>query len=336
MRPGKVPPDLLRRLVYAHLGRRRPDVLVHAHLGEDCAVLDFGEWVCVVTCDPITAAQHHLGRLAVHVACNDLATSGAEPMALLLTLLLHQASEVAQLESIMRDAGEAAAHLGVEIVGGHTEVTPGIDRTIAVVTAIGRARRGQVITASGARPGDALLLTKGAGVEGTAILATDLADRLRPVVGEAVLARARAFIERISVVPEGMLAARHGATAMHDVTEGGILAGAWELAEAAGVGIELWADVVPVPPETIAVCEALRVDPLALISSGAMLITTRTPETILDALASARIPGAEVGVITERDRIVIRGGKRAALTPPARDEVWRVLEQIDRADQAAR
>lgn len=324
MKAGKVSADLLQRVVYPHLGRR-PDVLVHAHLGDDCAVIDFGEWVAVLTTDPITGAVGHLGRYAVHVACNDLATSGAEPVALLMTLLLKEGTTEPELEGVMRDAGEAARRLGVEIVGGHTEVTPGTDHTIAVMTALGRARKGQVISAAGARSGDRVLLTKSAGVEGTAILAIDLAGRLKGRVDDAMLERARRFLDRISVVPEGLAAARAGATAMHDVTEGGVLGGAWELAEAAGIGIEVRAGAIPVAPETEAICRVLDVDPMRLIGSGAMLIATPVPERTLDALKQAGIAAAEIGVMTRQERVAVRGSGRIPLTPPQGDELWRVL-----------
>jgi len=298
---------------------------VRAHLGEDCAVVDVGDSLAVLTTDPVTGAVGHLGRYAVHVSCNDLATSGAEPVALLLTLLLKEGTTAEELEIIMRDAGETARRLGVEIAGGHTEVTPGIDRTIAVVTALGRAPKGAVISAAGARPGDRVLMTKSAGVEGTAILATDLAGRLRGRVDEGVLERARRFLDRISVVPEGVVAARAGATAMHDVTEGGVLGGAWELAEASGIGIEVRADAVPVASETEAICRVLGADPLRLISSGSMLIATRTPERTLGALQGAGIAATEIGAMTERERTVLRRGRREVLMPPESDELWRVL-----------
>jgi hydrogenase expression/formation protein HypE len=274
---GKVTARDLRERIFPYLGGRRADVLVHATVGQDCAILDFGPSVCVATCDPITGAIEHTGRLAVHVACNDLATTGAEPVGLLLTLLLAEATAQEDLDRIMRDAGPAAQAVGVEIIGGHTEVTPGIDRSIVVVSAIGRAPRDRFISAAGGRPGESLVLTKGAGIEGTAILASDLADRLLPAVGEETLARARAFIDQISVVPDGRIGARCGATAMHDVTEGGVLTGAWELADASKCGVLLDADAIPVAPETRAICEALGADPLALISSGAMLIAGSTP-----------------------------------------------------------
>ncbi|HEV8353618.1 MAG TPA: AIR synthase family protein [bacterium] len=326
MKTGKVSPDVLRRLIFPYLGRRA-DVLVHAGVGQDAAVLDFGEWAAVLTCDPITGTQEHLGRLAVHVTCNDLATTGAEPVALLLTLLLHADAGPQTLSTIMRDAGEAAAALGVEIIGGHTEVTPGIDRTIAMVAGVGRVRKEDLITSRGARPGDTVLLTKGVAVEGTAILAADLVSVLRGRVDDAVLAAGRRLIERISVVPEGMIAARYGATAMHDVTEGGILAGAWELAEAAGIGIEIRGDAVPVLPETAAVCRALGADPLALIGSGAMLIATRTPQRTAEALEGNGIPAAEIGVMTAAGRTLRAKSGVRELVPPERDELWRILEE---------
>jgi hydrogenase maturation factor len=325
MRTGKLTPIALRERIFPHLGRR-DDVLVHAGIGQDCAVLDFGPTACVVTCDPITGAGEHLGRLAVHIACNDLAATGAEPVGVLITLLLAEASAEADLDQFMREAGPAAQSLGVEIVGGHTEVTPGIARSIVVVSAIGRAPRRGVVTSGGARPGDALVMTKTAGIEGTAILAADLADRLRPAIGEAALARARAFIDRISVVPEGRIGARCGATAMHDVTEGGVLTGAWELAEASRCGVRFEADAVPVSPETQAICAALGADPLALISSGCMLIAVRDPGPLLAELARAGIIATVVGVLTEEERVVIRTGTVAPLIPPGRDELWRILE----------
>jgi len=325
VRSGKVPPEILRRVVYTHLGSRRPEVLVRPHIGEDCTVIDFGEWVAVITTDPITGVFERLGRYAVHVACNDLATTGAEPVAILVTLLLVEGSTEEDLKSFMRDADEAASALGVEIAGGHTEVTAGITRSIAVVTAVGKAQKGRVVGARGARPGDALLLTKGAGIEGTAILATDLAAQLEGRLDTSILAKARGFTDWLSVVPEGTVAVRSGASAMHDVTEGGVLMGSWELAEAAGIGVELWADQVPVHSETQTICRALEIDPLALIGSGAMLITTPEKNTVMAALKEVGIPVNQIGVMTPRQRVVLRGGTRSVLEPQDRDELWRVL-----------
>lgn len=211
-------------------------------------------------------------------------------------------------------------------MGGHTEVTPGLTRSLVVSAAIGRAPSGGFVSAGGGRPGDAVVLTKGAGIEGTAILAADLADRLRPLVGEAVLDRARGFLDLISVVPEGRVGARCGASAMHDVTEGGVLNGVWELAEASGCGVRLEADAVPVLPETRQICEALGADPLGLIGSGAMLIAVADPLRLLSELAQAGIAAVVVGHLEQSDRTIIRGGRSEALAPLDRDELWRILE----------
>lgn len=326
---GKVPPDLLRTLAYAHLGVRRPDVLVRAAVGEDCAALAFGDEAAVLTTDPITGAGQHAGWYAVFVATNDLAAAGAEPVALMLTLLLCEDDPAGDMARVMRDAGEAAAALGVEIVGGHSEVTRGIDRTIVVVTAVGRAPRARLVRSGGAQPGDRLLLTKGAGIEGTAILASDLDVRLRPHLGDALIARAQAFRDRLSVLPEGRAAAGAGARAMHDVTEGGVLTAAHEIATASGVGVRVDADRIPVPEETQAICRYLGVDPLALIGSGALLIATPDSTRSIEAVRAAGVPVAEIGEFlgAAEPSVVRRGGHTVPLVPAVRDELWRILDE---------
>lgn len=327
MRVGKVPPELLERLVYPHLGRR-PDVLVRAQVGEDCAVLDFGEWVCVLTTDPITGAGRHLGRIAVYVATNDLAATGAEPVALLMNVLLREGAGEEELRELMEEAGSAAGELGAEIVGGHTEVTGGLDRTLVVTTAVGRARRGEFVTSSGARPGDSLVLTKAAALEGTAILASDFEAYLARHLGDGVVRRGQAFLREMSVVRDGRAAVRAGARAMHDATEGGILAAAVEMAAASGVGVELYVDCVPVRPETEAICSLVGVDPLGLVSSGALLVATPTPDRTVAALQGAGIPATVVGRFVENGRWKVLGCRREPLEMYPADELWRALERL--------
>jgi hydrogenase expression/formation protein HypE len=322
---GKVPPYLLTALVYGRLGVRRADVLVHAQIGEDCTVIDFGEHVAVLTTDPITGAGRDLGWYAVFVATNDLAATGAEPVALLLTVLLAPGRPAEDLAQVMRDASEAARSVYVEIAGGHSEVTDGIDRTIVVVTAVGRARKDHVVRSGSARPGDALLLTKAAAIEGTAILAAELPDRLRPVLGADALDRARALRHRISVLPEGRAAAAAGARAMHDVTEGGVLAAVYEMAVASGIGVHLDGDRVPILPETRTICAHLGVDPLGLIGSGALLVATANQQRTASAIEAVGVEVAAIGEFLPEERLVRRQGRDYPLVPPPRDELWRVL-----------
>ncbi len=329
MRVGKVPPDLLERLVYPHLGRR-PDVLVRARVGEDCAVVDFGEWVCVLTTDPITGASRHLGRLAVYVATNDLAATGAEPVALLMDVLLREGAEEEELRRLMEEAGRTAAELGVEIAGGHTEVTAGLQRTLVVTTAVGKARHGEFVTSGGARPGDALVVTKAAGLEGTAILASDFEPYFTRHLGPELVRRAQAFLDEVSVVREGRVAVRAGARAMHDATEGGVLAAAVEMACASGVGVEVYADRVPVRAETEAICGHVGVDPLGLVSSGTLLVATPDPDRTVAALEEAGVPAAVVGRFVEDGCWRVSGCRREPLRPYPTDELWRALERLER------
>ena len=328
MKTGKLSSADLQRIVFPHLGLRRPDVLVHSALGEDSAVLDFGDWVAVLSTDPITGATRNAGWLSVHVSCNDVATNGAEPVGVLVTILLPEQATEDDLSSLMEEVHRAASELKIEVLGGHTEVTPGLTAPIISCTAIGKAPRTRYLTSSGARPGDILLVTKAAGLEGTAILATDFADRLAGALGPEVLARAQTFRKEISVVTEGVAAAALGATAMHDPTEGGILGAVHEMATAARLGVEFAADAVPVREETRLVCRAFQADPLKLISSGAMLIACPNGEAMRQGLGRQGIPATIVGRFTERNRgrWVTSGGIRRELEESYRDELWRILE----------
>jgi hydrogenase expression/formation protein HypE len=325
---GKVPPDMLAELVYSRLGVRRADVLVHAKLGEDCTVIDFGDHLAVLTTDPITGAGPDAGWYAVFIATNDLAAAGAEPVALLLTILLAPNSPKEDLARVMNDAARAACVVGVEIAGGHTEVTSGIDRTIVVITALGRAPRDRLVHSGGARPDDALLLTKGAGIEGTALLASAFETRLRPSLGADLVERAQAYRHRISVLPEGRAAAAAGARAMHDVTEGGVLGAVYEMAMASGIGVRLDADRVAVAPETEAICASLGIDPLALIGSGGLLVATAEPDRTTTAIEAAGVRAEVIGIFRQSGCTVRRAGSETPLIPPARDELWRILDTM--------
>jgi hydrogenase expression/formation protein HypE len=326
MRSGKLAPDELRRLVLGKLGTRRPEVLVHAALGEDSAVVDVGSDVMVLSTDPITAAGERAGWLGVHVACNDIAAMGATPVAILATVLVPLSADTALLETIMDDMDRAARELGIEIVGGHTEVTPSIAAPILSMTSIGRAPADRIVRSSGARPGDSIVLVKWAGLEGTAILATDRIERLRGVVSEETIVAAQRCIDLVSVVREGPLAAELGATAMHDPTEGGVLGALWEMAEASDCGFELDADAVPIRDETRAVCEVFGVDPLRLISSGALLVTCPDGVRLVDEFRAQGLQATMIGHMTEEGCWIQRSGQRVPAEPVWRDELWRVLE----------
>lgn len=332
---GKLPPAVLEKLVLARQGARRREVLRGAGIGVDAAVLGLGGGTCVFSVDPITGGSGRMGELSVQVACNDLAAAGAEPVAVGITLLVPAELGEDWVARFMEEADAACRRLNVAIAGGHTELVPGLPAPLACVTALGQPWPGCGLP-SGPRPGDALVLTKGAGIEGAAILATDFPDRLHRLLAEArgegeaadLLARARSLFERLSVAPEARLAAARGAHAMHDVTEGGVLGAAWEMAYGAGVGIELWQRAVPVPEEVAAICGVLGLDPLRLVSSGSLLVATADGEGLVAALAQAGIPAAVVGRVTGSGMWLVREDGRSPLAAPEGDELWRARDLL--------
>lgn len=327
MKVGKVPPDILKGAVYPFLGKKRKDVLVHSGIGEDCSIIDFGEYVAVASSDPITGADKNSGYLSVLVCCNDIASCGAEPIGLLVTLLLPPGTDEGTLSDLMESIHRSAGKIGVEILGGHSEITPAVTKPVISSTAIGIARKGEYVTSSGARPGDDVIVTKSLGLEGTVVLASDFEDILRAKMPPEQLKRAQSFIDEISVVDDGLIAAGAGATAMHDITEGGLLGACFEVAEASGAGVEVYADKLPILPETEAICDFFNIDPLGLISSGSMLICTSNGEKVIKALKEKGIAATIVGKITAGpSKIIVSGGKSSPLKPFERDELIRAIE----------
>lgn len=333
MQAGKLSTAELRRRVLGYLGRRRPEVQVHAGVGLDAAVLDLGGDYCVLASDPITGASRGAGRLAVQVSCNDVAAMGAEPVGVLATVLLPEGSEPEDVERLMQEISNASQALGIEVLGGHTEITSRVAAPVVVTTAVGRVSRDRLVQASGAAAGQGLVVTKGAGIEGTAILATDFGSELEGRVPAHLLESARRFAEELSVVDEALAAAELGAAAMHDVTEGGLYGACRELAAASGVGVELWMDRLPVRPETRAICDALGLDPAGLISSGSLLIATPDPDGMVRGLTARGFQAFAIGRLIEAGFWRVEGDPQdpaAARRPFPEDEeddLWKFLRR---------
>ncbi len=327
---GKLPPELLRRLL-ARAPITDERVVVRPGPGLDCAVIDLGDRLLVMKSDPITFATDEIGWYLVQVNANDLATTGATPRWLLLTMLLPEGGTTPErVEAWAGQVFSACEALGISVVGGHTEITHGLDRPIMAGTLIGEAERGRLVTPDGARPGDRVLLTKGVPIEGTALAAREFARRLTGVLNADELAEAQAYLTRpgISVVGDAQIALGAGrVTAMHDPTEGGLAGALWELAEACGHSLVVDLDRVPVPALAAKVCAALGIDPLRTIASGALLLTA-PPEAaarIVGALAATGITCADIGAVRAGEPQVTVGGQQM-LARPARDEIARLFE----------
>jgi hydrogenase expression/formation protein HypE len=331
LKTGKLDNKLLEDIVFKYIRHRRPEVLTRPGIGEDCAVIDFGPYECVVSTDPITAAAAQAGVLAIHVSCNDIASNGVAPLGVMLAVLLPEGTREDEVRDIMRKAAEAAEESNVEIIGGHTEITAAVTKPVIISTAIGRAEKGASQNAKTMRPGDFFLLTKQAGLEGTGIIASDFRRRLANVLSDAEISEAEAMLSRVSVVREGVIAGRIGTSGMHDVTEGGVLGAVWEMCEISGTGAEIWEDAIPVAAVTKKICAHFGIDGLRLISSGSMLIAARPEkkDLLLSAVREAGVDISCIGVVKERETglSVISGDVRRGIEPPGADEIYKVTSE---------
>jgi hydrogenase maturation factor len=304
--------------------------------GIDCAVIDIGPNLLVFKTDPITFATDDIGWYLVQVNAHDIATTGAVPRWLLLTLLLPEASTTDESAmGVANSVYEACSAMDISVVGGHTEVTYGLDRPIAVGTMVGEVEHGDLVTPKGARIGDRVLLTKGVAIEATAIIAREFPGQLGATLSQAELQEAREFLTTpgLSVLADAQIAIRAGrVTAMHDPTEGGLWSALWELAEAIGHSIVVDLERVFVPAVTAKICRIMEIDPFAAISSGALLLTAPQEDSsaIIEALAHAGIQCTDFGLIEAGVGVVWQsnGSKRTRAPRPPRDEIARLFENV--------
>ncbi|MCS7111986.1 MAG: AIR synthase family protein [Ignisphaera sp.] len=336
---GKLPPEKLERYVLSRCGVVDGSVIVGGGIGIDSAIIDLGNGLMLAMhSDPITGAVELLGWLAVNVVSNDIAVVGAKPRWLLSVLYLPEDLPDSVLDAITVQIDEAAKELGVTVIGGHTEYTPGLPRPMITMTGVGIVVKNGPTLPSGARAGDAVIVTKSVGLEGTAILATDFSETLRVKgVPQSIIESSRRFIKMVSVVRDALTLAEAGlATAMHDPTEGGLLGGLAEIAYASRKTIEVWEELIPIAEETAAVCRALGIDPLKLISSGTLVATVpfeRVGEAI-ELLSSRGIEARIVGRVREQSGSLVALHRREGIVetvdrPYVRDELFRLWEAKD-------
>lgn len=331
---GKLPADLLAAML-ARAAPAAPDptLLLGPRPGEDAAAVRVGEQAVILASDPITFATSDLGWYAVHVNANDVATCGAAPRWFLATVLLPEGAPPDLPLTIVDQMAAACAEVGATLVGGHTEITAGLPRPIIAGTMVGQVAADRLITTGGARAGDLLLLTRGVAIEGTALIAAEFGATVAAALGADMAGRCRAFLRApgLSVVAAARIAAAAGVHALHDPTEGGLLAALHEMATAADCGLLLDADAVPIYPETRALCAHFGLNPLALLASGALLIAAAPPHAprLQADLAAAGIESAVIGQVlpTAAGRRMRHGGSTHDLPSVARDEVARLFER---------
>lgn len=326
MKVGKISETILKRSIFKQIRTKRDEVLLGAGVGEDCAAMKLGPGeIFVISTDPITGTVKDAGALAVQVTVNDLASSGAEPVGVMLTVLLPEEITEEDIKKMMSQTEEACAKANVQVMGGHTEVTKAVNQPVISVTGVGKAREDRLISTAGAKPGQDILVTKWIGIEGTSIIAKEKEEELLTRFSGSFVETAKGFDQYLSVLPEARLAGEFGVSAMHDVTEGGIYGALWELAEASGIGLEIDLKSIPIRQETVEICEYFGLNPYYLISSGCMLMAADRGHDLARELVRAGIPASVIGKAAEgKARRILNGEEETFLERPRTDELYKI------------
>jgi hydrogenase maturation factor len=333
LQPGKLPSALLAELL-ATISHQDPRVIIGPGVGRDAAVIDLGGRMLVAKTDPITFATDHIGWYAVNVNANDIACMGARPAWMLATVLLPPGAPDALARRIFADLNDACATLDIELVGGHCEITMGIDRPIVVGAMLGEADPEQIVTGENIVPGDRVLLTKGIAIEGTAVLARESADDLAARgVDSTTIGRCASilFDPGVSVVADAVaVCAATRPRLLHDATEGGVSTALYEMAEAAGATLRIAPGGIRLLDETERVCAALGLDPMGLLASGALLAIVPADDApkVVARLDAMKILCDVVGEVEAGPpRVIIGAEDRASPFPRfARDELARYYD----------
>lgn len=324
MKEGKLDFDDLRSIILNNKTIKRTEVKVRNDVGEDCAIIDFGEYEGIFSTDPITGASKNAGKLAVHINCNDIASSGGEPIGILVTILAPTSASLQDINEVMNEIDEEAAKINVEIIGGHTEITNAVNKMVISITVIGKNLKGKSIKTAGAKLGDDIIVTKKVALEGTHILISDHEERIKKILSNEEIELGKSLINDISVLDEGRLSGEFGVNSMHDITEGGLLGGLFEVAMASNTGFKIFKDKIPMLDITKKVCKEFKIDPLRLISSGSMLITTKNGEELVKKLNERGISASIIGTVCDQGGILVDNDKEIEVEPPKRDELFNI------------
>ena len=326
MKTGKLKESILKRSVLKQLHKRREDVIVTPAVGGDYGAIAVTEDVAVVlSSDPVTLSKDAIGSTAILAACNDVACSGAEPCGVSVTMLFPTSYNEEEVRAVMKDLDKACETCGVDIISGHTEVSRAVKEPLIIVTAMGKVLKRDMLHSSHVRPGMDIVATKWIALEGTAILAREKEEVLRTRYAQPFIDNAKVFGQMMSIVPEAAVAVKSGASAMHDVSEGGIFGALWELAESAGVGLEIDLKKIPIRQETVEICEFFDLNPYKLLSGGCLLIAAEDGNGLVMELEKANIPAVIIGKATDsNDRVLINEDERRFLETTQTDELYQI------------
>ena len=326
MKIGKVSENVLKRSILKKIKIHRQEVLNGADVGTDCAVLSFGGgYDIALAATPVAAPIEDISSYAIPMALNNVAAAGAEPVGVLLSVMLPEKTEEYELQHMMERAQDLCRECGADIIGGHTEVIPGIEVPIITATGVGKRNNTQPDLLQGIGAGQDIVISKWIGLEGTVRLARERKEELCTRYPMHMIEETAAYNQYLSVIPEAAIAMKSGVCGMHDVSRGGIFGALWELAQRAGVGLEIELKKIPLKQETVEICEFFGLNPYELLSGGCLIMTAKDGEALALALEQENIPAVVVGRTTKgNDRIIYNDDERRYLDRPKTDQIYYV------------
>lgn len=326
MRNGKISENVLKRSVLKRTGTGRDEVLCGAGVGIDCAVMSFEEdEETVISTNPVSASVDIVCTHGVHRALNNIAAAGAEPVGILISSLLPEDTEEKELQDMMRQAEDVCNRFKVQIIGGHTEVMADVRKPVLTVTGIGKRKKSHMSGIRKVKPGQDIIVSKWIGLEGTQMIAREHKAELLTRYPVRMIEEAEEFGCFLSILPEAAVALKSGVCGMHDVSQGGIFGALWEMAEQAGVGLEIDLKKLPVRQETIEICEFFDLNPYELLSGGSLLMTAEDGMGLTAALNREGMPAVIVGKTTAgNDRVLFNEDEKRFLELPKADQIYKL------------
>ena len=326
MASGKLPSENLEKLLNK-LQNKRPETLQGAKLGLDAAVLDFEGDLIAISTDPITGAAEGIGALAIDVSVNDIATTGGEAVGVLLTLLLPLGTKMDEVKEIMTDAERRATELNIEIVGGHTEITSAVTRTVVIGTVIGRVKKEYFPDVSKIKPGNEIFMTKSAPMSAASILSHEYSEFLSRLNPDLDIEYLKSLGEKVSVQKDGKIGAKYSHY-LHDITEGGVLGALYEAAVASGYGILVEKDLIPIDEEFKKLAKTLDLNAYRTLATGSMIIISDSGEELIKAFKKENIPITKIGEIISEGAFLVENGDKIEIEPPTGDDLFRAHDII--------
>ncbi len=334
---GKISPDIFDEMIYPALGKKNPKVLVGPQHGVDVGVVDIGGGkVMVTTTDPIFIVPNYgferAAWFALHILVSDVVTSGLKPSYLTIDLNLPLSIKKEELNAMWKVISSECDRMGIAIISGHTAKYEGCNYPMvggATVMAIGN--KNKYVTPRDARPGDKIIVTKGAAIEATGLFAVTFEKKIEKIFGKEFSKRASNIFYKMSVVEDALIAAsvgvrNKGVTSMHDATECGVWGGLYEIAQASGVGMQIIKENIIILPEVKAICEHFKMDPYTAISEGTLLITAKAEyaQKIVDKLKKNNIDSSIVGTVVKKEKgiMIVENGVETKLEHPRIDPFW--------------